>query len=146
MQVHVLPWPAQGPQLPTSIVPTATYGELHLGSSQVPICLRNLRVHSIEVPTKAIVGKVALANQVPPVVLPMETPGGSTHGPWEEWILEELDVQSLGEWPKAEQEQAKQLLLKWEHLFAPSDLDLGKTSLIKHHIKLMDQMPFKEHY
>ena len=30
--------------------------------------------------------------------------------------------------------------------FAHSSLDLGKTSLIKHQIELMDQMPFKEHY
>ena len=27
-----------------------------------------------------------------------------------------------------------------------SDLDLGKTALIKHKIELTDQMPFKEHY
>ena len=33
MKVHVLAEPAQGPQLPTSMVPTATYGELHPGSS-----------------------------------------------------------------------------------------------------------------
>ena len=38
------------------------------------------------------------------------------------------------------------LLLKWEHLLTHSDLDLGKTALIKHKIQLMDQMPFKEHY
>ena len=31
--VHVLAEPAQGPQLPASMVPTATYGELHPGSS-----------------------------------------------------------------------------------------------------------------
>ena len=36
--------------------------------------------------------------------------------------------------------------LKWEHLFAHSDLDLGKTALIKHKIQLTDQTPFKEHY
>ena len=37
-------------------------------------------------------------------------------------------------------------MLKWEHLFVHSDLDLGKTALIKHKKQLMDQMPFKEHY
>ena len=37
-------------------------------------------------------------------------------------------------------------MLKWKHLFAHSDLDLGKTALIKHKIQLTDQMPFKEHY
>ena len=37
MQVHVLTEPMPGPQLSTAVVPTATYGELHLESSWVPI-------------------------------------------------------------------------------------------------------------
>ena len=73
-------------------------------------------------------------------------PGRVHPEPQERWILEELNLWGLEEWPEVEQEQARELLLKWEHLFAPSDLDLGKTSLIKHQIESMDQMPFKEHY
>ena len=60
--------------------------------------------------------------------------------------MEALDLQSLSKWPKPEQEQARELLLKWECLFAHSDLDLGKTALIKHKIEVTDQTPFKEHY
>ena len=69
------------PQLPTSIVSTATYGELHPDSSQVPICLKNLNACPIVIPTKVIIVKVALANQVPPVTLPMGTSGESVCGP-----------------------------------------------------------------
>ena len=47
---------------------------------------------------------------------------------------------------RIEQKQARELLLKWEHLFVHSDLVLGKTALIKHKIELTDQMSFKEHY
>ena len=50
------------------------------------------------------------------------------------------------EWLESEQKQARELLVKWEHLFTHSDLDLGKTALTKHKIKLTDQMPFKECY
>ena len=125
------------------MVLTARYGKLLLGSSQVPICLRDLSAHSIEVPTKVIVGKAALANHVLPVVLPMETPRESTYNPQKGWILEKLNLQGLEEWHEAEQEQARELLLKWEHLLACSNLDLGKTSLLKYWIKLMDWMPFK---
>ena len=128
MWVHMLAEPAQGPQLPTSVVPTATYGELHPWSSRVPICLRNLSAHPIEVLTKATVGQATPANQVPPVVLPMEASGGSGHDSQQGWIQEALSLQGLGEWPEAKQEQARELLLIWEHLFANSDLDLGKTS------------------
>ena len=62
------------------------------------------------------------------------------------WVLEALDLDGLKEWPESEQKQAGELLLKWEHLFAHSNLDLGKTALTKHKIKLTDQTPFKEHY
>ena len=55
-----------------------------------------------------------------------------------------VEPPDLEEWPEAEQEHARQLLLKWEHLFACSDL--GKISLVKHWIELTDWMPFKRHY
>ena len=73
MQVHVLTEPMPGPQLPAAVVPTATYGELHPGSSRVPICLCNLSACTVEIPTKAVVGQVTPANQVPLVVHPTRT-------------------------------------------------------------------------
>ena len=76
----------------------------------------------------------------------MEASGGSTPGSQKGLILEALNLQGLEEWQEAEQKQARKLLLKWEHLFAHSDLDLGKTSLIKHWIELTDPIPFKECY
>ena len=68
MQVHVVMEPALGPQLPAAVLPTATYGELHPGSSRVPVCLHNLSTRAVEVPAKTIIGKIVPANQVPPVV------------------------------------------------------------------------------
>ena len=62
-------------------------------------------------------------------------------GSWRLWTS-----QSFTEWPESEQKQARELLLKWEHLFVNSDLDQGKTALIKHKIQFTDQTPFKEHY
>ena len=146
MWVHVLTEPMPGPQLPAAVVPMAAYGELHPGSSRVPICLCNLNAHTIEIPTKAMVGQVAPANQVPPVVHLTRTTKEMSNKASKGWDLEALDLQGLTEWPESEQEQAGELLLKWEHLFAHSDLHLGKTTLIKHKIQLMDQTPFKEHY
>ena len=146
MWVHVLMEPMPGPQLPTVVVLTVTYRDLQLGSSRVPICLCNFSTHTMEIPTKAVVGQVAPANQVPLVVHPTRTSKESNHKPHKEWVLEALDLQGLQEWPKSEQRQARELLLKWEHLFVSSDLDLGKTALIKHKIEVTDWMPFKERY
>ena len=146
MKVHVLTEPALGPQLPAAVVPIATYGELHPGSSRVPVCLCHMSTHAVEIPAKTVVGQVIPANQVPPVVHLTRTAKETTTRAPKGWVLEALDLQGLKEWPESEQKQARELLLKWEHLFAHSDLDLGKTALIKHKIRLMEQTPFKERY
>ena len=125
---------------------TATYGELHPGSSKVPGCLCNLSAHAIDVPAKMVVGQIVPANQVPLVVHPNRTATETNHPAQKGWVLEALDLQGLKEWPKSEQKQARELLLKWEHRFAHSNLDLSKTALTKHKITLTNQTPFKEHY
>ena len=101
---------------------------------------------AIVIPAKTVVGQVAPANQVPLVVHPTRTAEETATKAPEGWVLEALDLQSLKEWPESEQKQARELLLKWEHLFACNNLDLGKTALIKHKIRLMEQTPFKERY
>ena len=146
MKVHVLTEPALGPQLPAAVVPIATYGELHPGSSRVPVCLLNMGTCAVEIPAKTVVGQVIPANQVPQVVHPNRTAEETATKAPKGWVLEALDLQGLKEWPESEQKQARELLLKWEHLFAHSDLDLGKTALIKHKIRLMEQTTFKERY
>ena len=146
MKVHVLTEPALSPQLPAAVVPIVTYGELHPGSSRVPICLCNMSTHAMEVPAKTVVGQVMPANQVPRVVHPTRTTENKNVNTPKGWVLEALDLQGLKEWPELEQKQARELLLKWEHLFAQNDLDLGKTALIKHKIRLTNQTPFKEMY
>ena len=146
MKVHVLTEPVLGPQLPAAVVPIAIYGELHPGSSRVPICLCNMSSHAMEVPAKTVVGWVIPTNQVPPVVHSTRTATETATKSRKGWVLEALDLQGLQDWPKSEQEQARELLLKWEHLFVQNNLDLGKTALIKHKIKLTNQTPFKERY
>ena len=146
MKVHVLTEPVLSPQLPAAVVPTATYGELHPGSSKVPVCLCNMSTCAVEIPAKTVVGQVIPANQVPPVVHltrnAEETIAKAPIG----WVLEASDLQGLKEWPESEQKQARELLLQWQHLFAHSNLDLGKNALIKHKIRITKQMPFKEQY
>ena len=143
MKVHVLMEPALGPQLPAAVVPI---GELHPGSSRIPICLCNMSSCAVEVPAKTMVGQVMPTNQVPPVVHPTRATAETNTKSPKGWVLEALDLQGLKEWPESEQKQARELLLKWEHLFAQNNLDLGKTALIKHKIRLTDQTPFKERY
>ena len=129
MLVHVLMEPMPGPQLPAAVVSTVTYGQLHPGSSSIPICLCNLSTHTMEIPAKAMVGQVVPANQVPPVVHPTRTSEESHNKPKKGWVFEALDLHGLQEWPVSEQKQARELLFKWEHLFVCSDLCLAVLTL-----------------
>ena len=52
MRVHILTEPMLSPQLPAAVVPIATYGELHPGSSRVPVCLYNLSTCAVEIQQK----------------------------------------------------------------------------------------------
>ena len=52
MKVYVLMEPVLGPQLLAAVVPIATYGELHPGSSRVPVCLCKLSTHAMEIPAE----------------------------------------------------------------------------------------------
>ena len=45
-----------------------------------------------------------------------------------------------------DQQEALQFLTDYGVVFAEDDMDLGKTSLVKHHINLTDHRPFKERY
>ena len=93
-----------------------------------------------------MVGQVAPANQIPLVVHLTRTAKETNTQASKGWVLEALDLQGLTEWPESKQEWARELLLKWEHLFAHSNLDLGKSAPIKHKNQLTDKMPFKECY
>ena len=101
MKVHVLTQPVLSPQLPAAVVPIATYGELHPGSSRVPVCLCNMSTCAMEIPAKTVVGQVIPANHVPPVVhLTRTTEETVTKAP-KGWVLEALELQGLKEWPES---------------------------------------------
>ena len=95
-----------------------------------------MSTRAMEILAKTVIGQVMPANQVPLVVHPTRTIKNKNVNTPKGWVLEALDLQGLKEWPESEQKQARELLLKWEHLFAQNDLDLGKTALIKHKIRL----------
>ena len=44
------------------------------------------------------------------------------------------------------QQEAQDLIRKYACIFSQNDLDLGKTSIVKHSMKFTDMTPFKERY
>ena len=60
------------------------------------------------------------------------------------WILNLIDLSGLEDWPKHLQIEAKEMLKRNAKTFSKNYLDMGRTNLVKHHIKLTDPIPFKE--
>ena len=61
-------------------------------------------------------------------------------------ILQKLNLSGMGEWETPLQQTAQDLIHKFTCIFSKDDLDLVKTSIVKHSIKVNDPVPFKEQY
>ena len=55
-------------------------------------------------------------------------------------ILQKIDLSGINKWHSKMQQEA------WDLILSKNDLDLGKTFIVKHSIKLTDMTPFKECY
>ena len=62
------------------------------------------------------------------------------------WILDLIDLSGLENWLEHLQQEAKEMLKRNAKVFSKTDMDMGRTNLVKHHIKLTDPVPFKEAY
>ena len=62
------------------------------------------------------------------------------------WILDLIDLTGLENWPEHLQKEAKEVLKRNAKVFSKTDMDMGSTNLVKHHIKLTDPIPFKGAY
>ena len=60
--------------------------------------------------------------------------------------MESFNLQSTESWNEQQQQSARVLTKEYQHLFALTLNELGKTSLVQHDIKLDDETPFKERY
>ena len=59
-------------------------------------------------------------------------------------LFNKLDLSGTENWEETEKRGMEALIREYSFLFALDDLDLGKTSIVKHKIKLVDNEPFKE--
>ena len=62
------------------------------------------------------------------------------------WILDLIDLSGIKDWPEQLQHDTREMLKRNAKVFSKDDMDIGRTNLAKHHIKLTDPAPFKEAY
>ena len=61
-------------------------------------------------------------------------------------IIQKNDFSGIKDWSEKDQKEFKKLIKDFGFLFTLNDLDLGKTTTVKHTIKLTAYTPFKERY
>ena len=61
-------------------------------------------------------------------------------------ILQRLNLSGMEEWEPPLQKATQDLICKFTCIFSQDNFDLGKTSIVKHSIKVNDPVPFKEQY
>ena len=140
------------------------------------MAIRNVTHHKLTLKKGTVVATVMVANVIPPMLAPhlgtfssipeYATPeanfgpvpkymGTYSCRPYEkpeltdqcsDRLFHQLDLSLIETWPEADQQRAIDLLKEYHHLFALDDLQLGYTSQVKHKIKVMDSVPFKQRY
>ena len=61
-------------------------------------------------------------------------------------LWEQLDITGSDSWTEKQKVKIKQVFEDYSDVFALNPLELGRTSLVKHTIKVVDPKPFKERY
>ena len=154
----------------------ASYETFKQGGNRVTIGLQNMTREKIILKKGMKVARVSAANIVPPMLAPdLSTDrneleyvlNGVNSGCIPEYkklnsqgevrkpeptlerlndLFSKLDLSGIREWPEDLQQKVHDLMIEYQYLFALNDLELGKTSKVKHEIKLSNPMPFKDRY
>ena len=61
-------------------------------------------------------------------------------------LFTKLNLSGIQDWSEDLQQKVHDLMVEYQHLFALNDLELGKTSKVKHEIRLSNPVPFKDRY
>ena len=143
-------------QYQRTVVPVQTYMVLKPGSMRIKFGLRNLSAQAVTIKSKTAIARFAAANAIPDMLAPSveeENQSAKRGDPMlpsnrEEGnkLLQKLDLSGILQWTMEQQEQVCNLFLEFDNLFALDSLDLGKTLIVKHKIRLSDNTPFKERY
>ena len=144
----------EGP-LPQGLTIQNTYTEMHNGSKNVAVIVRNSMTYPQTLKKKIPVARVVAANQVPE---PQMRPGimevldkaqgiqmqKLTREQRQEKLFEKLDLSGLESWPPELADSAQSLLAEYHDIFSLEPCELGCTHSTKHVIKVTDDAPFKE--
>ena len=175
MSVNVLVEPCEVSKLPPGLEVQYSYTDIAAGSSKVSVSVKNNTDRTITIQKGTKIGSIFCANKVPKILNQAikvsklekdienskqtnkanpnstQSPNSDERQPQSnsekvDWILEKLDLSGMSQWPMDLQAKARDLLVAYSDIFSKTDMDMGTTKLVKHHMNLTDYTPFKERY
>ena len=159
-RLHVVAEPIRdkgGSEVP-QVVTIPTYSVCMPGSQKVTVMLRNVTNDAITLRKGRVIAELAAANLIPNKVAPRFLKDNRemklvksgqlqvAKGKRIEKLMGKLDLSGMKTWTEECQEGARQTMTDFEDIFALEPLELGKTNLVKHSIKVNNPVPFKERY
>ena len=163
-KLHVMTqatYPEDRANLLNGVYVVKTYTELHDGSQNVSVVLRNLMGKPVHLPARRPVAQVVAANTIPDATPSPEflkkldemepdwdPPKKLTIEERQKLLLELLRkegrLDKLKEWPPELALKFERMLMKHHNIFSLEPNEIGCMDAAKHIIKLLDTEPFKE--
>ena len=130
------------------------YSYMRPGSKRASVTLHNLSEKTQTLQKGTVVACIQAANLIPPKLAPRVTNVNNNNDKESqdpspkriEKLFSKLDLSGAEEWEETDRLKLKELFVKFHHIFALEDMELGKTDMVKHVIRLDDQTPFRERY
>ena len=165
-KLHVMTqatYPENRANLPNGVYVVKTYTELHDGSHNVSVVLRNLTGKPVHLPSGRPVARVVAANTIPDATPSPEflkkldemepdrnSPKKLTIEERQKLLLELLwkegRLDKLKEWPPELALKFERMLMEHHNIFSLEPNEIGCTDAAEHIIELLDTEPFKERF
>ena len=139
-----------------------SYSECKGGSSRVSVAVRNVSKKVVVISKGQQIADVTAANQVPNMLAPkyvdrireddiekgkfVSSKLRRLDEKRKAQLWEQLDISGADLWAEEHKQSIKKIFEDFHDVFALSPLELGRTSLVQHNIKITDPKPFKERY
>ena len=149
--------------LPNGVYVVKTYTELHDGSHNVLVVLRNLMGKPVHLPARRPVARVVATSAIPDATTSLEflkkldemepdqnPPKKLTIEERQKLLLELLwkegRLDKLKAWPPELALKFERMLMEHHNIFSLEPNEIGWTDMAKHIIELLDTEPFKEQF
>ena len=163
-KLHVMTqatYPEDRANLPNGVYVVKTYTELHDGSCNVSLVLRNLMGKPVHLPAGRPVARVVAVNAIPdatpsPEFLKKLDEMGPDQNPPKKLTIEERQklllellqkegrLDKLKEWPLEFALKFERMLMEHHNIFSLEPNEIGCMDTAEHVIELLDTEPFKE--